>query len=178
MRHRKSGRTFSRNSSHRRAMFRNLAANLVLHERIETTEAKAKELRRVADRLISYATRLESVPKDDAAYFSARKLHAIRLSAQFLPKRMVKTLPGGELEQVDLVHKLFNEIAPRFKERVAQGKGGGYTRTIRLGNRRGDNAPMVLIELIGCPRPDFSVQAAPPSVSETEQEEQSIAAEA
>ena len=67
MRHLKAGRKFGRNTSHRRAMFRNLAANLVLHERIETTDAKAKELRRIAERLITKATRLgEDLSKDTA----------------------------------------------------------------------------------------------------------------
>ena len=71
MRHRNSGRKFDRDTSHRRAMLRNLTANLVLHERIETTEAKAKEVRRVAERLITKARRLGAV-----AYTASDKLTA------------------------------------------------------------------------------------------------------
>ena len=156
MRHLKAGRKFGRNTSHRRAMFRNLAANLVLHEHIETTDAKAKELRRIAERLITKATRLgEDLTKDTASLADterqqvlARRVHAQRLVARFLPRFVAKTVPGGEIVEVDLVYKLFNEIAPRYMERVKAGKGGGYTRIIKLGNRRGDNAPISIIEFV------------------------------
>ena len=99
MRHQMSGRKFGRNPSHRRAMFRNLAGNLVLHERIETTDAKAKELRRVAERLITKALRLGddltvdvSGIKDDGerANVLARRMHAQRVVAAFLPHRMAR----------------------------------------------------------------------------------------
>ncbi len=83
MRHKKSGRQFGRDTSSRRAMLRNLAANLITHERIETTDAKAKELRRVAERLISKAARLGKVAYTPQAELSstdkARRLHASRL---------------------------------------------------------------------------------------------------
>jgi large subunit ribosomal protein L17 len=156
MRHLKAGRKFGRNTSHRRAMFRNLAANLVLHERIETTDAKAKELRRIAERLITKATRLgEDLTKDTASLADterqqvlARRVHAQRLVARFLPRFVAKTVPGGEIVEVDLVYKLFNEIAPRYMERVKAGKGGGYTRIVKLGPRRGDNAPISIIEFV------------------------------
>src|SRR5687768_3273507 len=131
MRHRKAGRKFGRNTSHRRAMFRNLAGNLVLHERIETTEAKAKELRRIADRLVTKATRLGDgrtaavgkVKDDEPERVVARRGHAERVVATFLPKRLAKTLPDGSVEEVDLVHKRFHEIAPRYMARVQEGKG-------------------------------------------------------
>jgi large subunit ribosomal protein L17 len=156
MRHLKAGRKFGRNTSHRRAMFRNLAANLVLHERIETTDAKAKELRRIAERLITRATRLgEDLTKDTASLSDAerqqvlaRRVHAQRLVARFLPRLVAKQGTDGVLEEVDLVYKLFHEIAPRYMERVKAGKGGGYTRIIKVGPRRGDNAPMSLIEFV------------------------------
>ena len=156
MRHLKAGRKFGRNTSHRRAMFRNLAANLVLHERIETTDAKAKELRRIAERLITKATRLgEDLTKDTATLSDterqqvlARRVHAQRLVASFLPRVVAKQGEDGVLEEVDLVYKLFHEIAPRYMERVLAGKGGGYTRIIKVGPRRGDNAPMSLIEFV------------------------------
>ena len=137
-------------------MFRNLAANLVLHERIETTDAKAKELRRIAERLLSKALRLGEDLTVDVAKLKegerdrvlARRLHAQREVARFLPRRMVRTMPDGEEEEVNLVHKLFNDIAPRYAERVKEGKGGGYTRVIKKINRRGDNAPVSLIEFV------------------------------
>ncbi|MDH5673611.1 MAG: 50S ribosomal protein L17 [Myxococcales bacterium] len=156
MRHRKTGRKFGRNSAHRRAMFRNLAGNLVLHERIETTDAKAKELRGVTERLISKALRLgedltvdvAKLQEEERSRVLARRLHAQRQIARFLPVKSTRTLPGGDVEEVNLVQKLFEEIAPRYLERVQEGRGGGYTRIIKKGNRRGDNAPMSLIELL------------------------------
>jgi large subunit ribosomal protein L17 len=156
MRHRKSGRKFGRNSSNRRAMMRNLAANLLLHERIETTDAKAKELRRVAERLITKALRLGDALTADLAKMKqaerhsvmARRLHVQRQMAAYLPLKVSRTLKDGSTEEVNLVNKLFEQIAPRYLDRVKQGKGGGYTRIIKELNRRGDNAPMALIELV------------------------------
>jgi large subunit ribosomal protein L17 len=156
MRHRKSFRKFGRNSSHRRAMFRNLAANLVLHERIETTDAKAKELRRIAERLITKALRLgddltvdlAQLKQADRGRVITRRLHVQRQMAAFLPLKLARTLPDGTIEEINLVHKLFEDIAPRYLDRAKQGKGGGYTRIIKEGNRRGDNAPMSFIELV------------------------------
>jgi large subunit ribosomal protein L17 len=120
MPYRKLGRT----SSMRKALFRDLVTDLFLHERIQTTEAKAKELRKVADKLITLAKRGD--------------LHARRQVAAFVRAEQVS--PDSN---VDAVQKLFAEIAPRFAER-----NGGYTRTIKVGPRRGDAAPMVLIELV------------------------------
>jgi large subunit ribosomal protein L17 len=156
MRHHKAGRKFGRNTSHRRAMFRNLAANLVLHERIETTDAKAKELRRIAERLITKALRLgddltvdlAKLKQDDRNRVIARRLHVQRQLAAFLPLKHTKTLSDGTLEEVNLVSKLFEQVAPRYLARVKEGKGGGYTRIIKENNRRGDNASMSLIELL------------------------------
>src|ERR1700754_1570857 len=98
MRHGRSGRKYGRNTPHRRAMFRNLAGNLVLHERIETTDAKAKELRRIAERLITRATRLgdeltadvSKLPEAEAQRTLARRVHAQRLVARFLPRNVAK----------------------------------------------------------------------------------------
>jgi len=156
MRHQVSGRKYGRNTPHRRAMFRNLAGNLVLHGRIETTDAKAKELRRIAERLITRALRLgedltvdvAKLQETDRVRVLARRLHAQRGVASFLPRRLAKTLPSGEVEEVDLIYRLFSEIAPKYIERVKAGKGGGYTRIIKKINRRGDNAPVSIIELV------------------------------
>jgi len=156
MRHLKSGRKFGRTTSHRRAMFRNLAGNLVLHDRIDTTDAKAKELRRVVERMITKALRLGDDLTVDVAKLKeaernrviARRLHAQREVLKDLPIKLVKTLPDGTTEEVNLINKLFEEIAPRYLPRVKEGKGGGYTRIIKKLNRRGDNAPVSLIELV------------------------------
>jgi large subunit ribosomal protein L17 len=156
MRHKKSGRKFNRDSSHRRAMFRNLAANLVLHERIETTDAKASELRSITERLITRALRLGDeltvdvgkLKPEEARKVLASRVHAQRLVASFLPRTGTITRSDGTSEEVDLVHKLFHDIAPRFLARVKENKGGGYTRVVKLTERRGDNAPMAIIEIL------------------------------
>lgn len=116
MRHRKKGRKLSRTASHKRATMRNLAASLFRHGRIETTTAKAKELRPYAERLITLAKRGD--------------LHARRLAATKIQDRQV-------------LGSLFDDIGPRFAERP-----GGYTRILKLGNRKGDAAEMSLIELV------------------------------
>ncbi len=119
MRHRLSGRKLNRTSSHRKAMFINMAAALVKHEQIKTTLPKAKELRPVVDRLITLGKR---GPTD---------LHA---------RRQAITKLGGDAKLAD---KLFTTLADRYSDRP-----GGYTRVIRAGFRYGDNAPMAVIELI------------------------------
>jgi large subunit ribosomal protein L17 len=138
-------------------MFRNMAGNLVLHEQIKTTDAKAKELRRIAERLVTKALRLGDDLTIDVAKLKdeterdrvlARRLHARREVARFLPKRLAKTNPDGTVEEVDLIHKLFTDIAPRYLERAKANKGGGYTRVIKVNHRRGDNAPLSLIEFL------------------------------
>jgi large subunit ribosomal protein L17 len=148
MRHKNAGRKFDRNTSSRRAMFRNLTANLVLHERIETTDAKAKELRRVAERLITKAIRLGEVAYTPTEKLSeadqARRLHAKRLVSSYIPRFVTKIEKGGIEKRVDLVEKVFLDLAKRFK-----GRAGGYTRIVKFSPRRGDNAPISMIELVG-----------------------------
>lgn len=147
MRHGNSGRKFDRNTTSRRAMFRNLAANLVLNERIETTDAKAKELRRVAEKLITKAKRLgeagftpfEKLSEKD----KAKRLATKRLIASFLPRYGTRTEAGGATKKVDLVEKVLVDLAKRFATRP-----GGYTRIVKIGERRGDNASMSIIELV------------------------------
>lgn len=160
MRHANLGRKFDRNSTSRRAMFRNLTANLVLNERIETTDAKAKELRRVAERLITKARRLGDVAYTPFEKLSekdkARRLAVKRLIAAFLPRWGTRIEKGGEAKKVDLVEKVLVELAKRF-----DGRPGGYTRIIKLGDRRGDNAPMVYIELVEAGAPEKKKKAEP-----------------
>ncbi len=145
MRHRNSGRKFDRDTSSRRAMLRALTANLVLHERIETTDAKAKEVRRVAEKLITKARRLGETAytahdKLDAKA-RVRRLAVERQISAYIPKPFAVKEEGGE--KINLVEKVLVELAKRFKDRP-----GGYTRVIKFGPRRGDGAPMVGLELV------------------------------
>jgi large subunit ribosomal protein L17 len=133
MRHRVAGKKLNRSSGHRRALFRNLISALIYHERIETTEAKAEAIRGQAEKLITLAKR--GLAASDPAY----GVHARRLVAA----RMNRWVVTPEGERVDLVKKLFEEIAPRYQNRP-----GGYTRIVKLGPRKGDAAPMVLLELV------------------------------
>ncbi|MFK8013186.1 MAG: 50S ribosomal protein L17 [Marinicellaceae bacterium] len=126
MRHRKSGRQLNRNSSHRKAMFRNMAASLFEHELIKTTLPKAKELRMVAEPLITIA-------KNDSV--ANRRLAASRL-------------PNSSTV---VVKKLFEELGTRYQDRP-----GGYLRILKCGYRAGDNAPMAYVELVDRPRPTAS----------------------
>jgi large subunit ribosomal protein L17 len=145
-------------------MFRNLAGNLITHERIETTDAKAKELRRVAEKLISKAKRLGAVaytPHTELKLADrAHRLQVSRLLGSYLPRWGV-TRDG---EKIDLVEKVMIQLSKRFSERP-----GGYTRTIKVGPRRGDNAPMSYIEFVDAPPPagaapsDEKVAVAEPS---------------
>ncbi len=148
MRHGNSGRKFDRNTSSRRAMLRNLTANLILHEKIETTDAKAKELRRVAERLITKARRLGPVAYTAQSELSpadkARRLSASRMIAAYIPRFGVRIEVGGASNRVDLVEKVLLDLARRYSTRP-----GGYTRIVKFGPRRGDNAPISLIELVG-----------------------------
>ena len=143
MRHKKAGRQFGRDTSSRRAMLRNLAANLITHERIETTDAKAKELRRVAERLISKAKRLGKIAYTPQAELSpgdkAKRLHAERLVSAYVPRFGVRA--SGD--KIDIVEKVMVDLTKRFETRA-----GGYTRIIKLGPRRGDGAQMAVIEWV------------------------------
>ena len=149
MRHRKTGRKLGRNSAHLRALFRNMTASLLMHDRIETTLAKAKELRRFAEPVITKAIRLRQLlaaagkkPTDEQI---GQALHLRRLLAMHLPGAATMKGETGDrfLSRRDLVTFLIDDIAPRFLTRP-----GGYTRIRRLGFRKGDNAPLVILELM------------------------------
>ena len=116
MRHLKKGRKLNRSPSHRLALLRNMATSLLRHDRITTTDAKAKELRGWADWLITLG-------KDGS-------LHARRRALAFVQDKAV-------------VARLFGELGPRFR-----GRSGGYTRVVKVGRRRGDAAPLSVIELM------------------------------
>ena len=119
MRHQKKGRKLNRTASHRRALFSNLAASLVIHKKIRTTEAKGKELRTYIERLVTYAKR--------------GGIHGRRLI-----QKKISGKRGKEIANI-----LIHDIAPAFADRQ-----GGYTRLIKLNNRKNDNAPVSLIEFI------------------------------
>jgi len=135
MRHRVAGKKLNRPSSHRKALRRNLVTALFHHERIETTEAKAKAIRGQAEKLITLAKRGLVAEREDPS----RGVHARRLAAGRLNRWV--TEPDGTV--VDVLERLFEDIAPRYMDRP-----GGYTRIYKLGPRKGDAAPMVLLELI------------------------------
>lgn len=129
MRHRVSGKHLGRTPSHRVALRRNLAASLFEHGAIRTTEAKAKDVRRFVEKLITIARRGD--------------LHARRLVISRLQDRKIVDSEGQEADQT-IVQKLFDEIAPRYRNRA-----GGYTRIIRLPDRRiGDAGRQVLLQLV------------------------------
>jgi large subunit ribosomal protein L17 len=122
MRHRVAGRKLSRHTQHRELMFRNMVVSLLQHERIKTTLAKGKELRSWADRIISLGKQ--------------GTLHARRRAFALLRNE-------------GIVKKLFDEIAPKLKDRE-----GGYTRVFKLGWRQGDAAPLSLVELVTFAHPE------------------------
>ncbi|MFN3202290.1 MAG: 50S ribosomal protein L17 [Bradymonadia bacterium] len=144
MRHRKSGRKLGRNASHRVALFRNLTSALFEVEKIETTEPKAKELRRHAEKLITLARR-HAASKVEAAGSDAEK-------AQLTAARVAAVRQAGKtIQDRVILEKLFGELAERYIDRP-----GGYTRIIKVGRRLGDGAEMAIIELI--PEGDAAVQ--------------------
>jgi len=116
MRHRKGGKKLGRNPAHRRALLRNLVTSLFKYEQIETTDAKAKAIRPIAEKMITLAKRGD--------------LHARRQALAFIQEKKI-------------VHKLFEEIAKRYMDRQ-----GGYIRIIKKGIRKGDAAPISVVQLI------------------------------
>ena len=139
MRHRVSGRRLGRDSAHRKALRKNMVAELLVHEQILTTEAKARMLRPATEKVITLAKRgLAKGEKDPAQTVHARRLAATRIARY----RLAEDDSGEEVE-VDVIQKLFDEIAPRYASRP-----GGYTRVVKIGKRSGDNADMAMIMLV------------------------------
>jgi large subunit ribosomal protein L17 len=138
MRHRNSGRKLGRNASHRAALFNNLVTALLTYGRIETTEAKAKELRSFADSTIGWGVAAQPlIAKGDQASKDERAqiVHARRMA-----RKTVKT--------PEALARLFGEIGSHFVSRK-----GGYTRLLKTRVRKGDAAPMAFVELVGLYRP-------------------------
>jgi large subunit ribosomal protein L17 len=117
MRHQRAGKKLGRDAAHRRALYANLAGALIEHGRIKTTVTKAKAVKPIAEQMITLGRRGD--------------LHARRQAVAFLRSK-------------DVVHKLFDEVAPRFKDRP-----GGYSRIVKIGPRPGDAAEMAYLELVG-----------------------------
>jgi large subunit ribosomal protein L17 len=164
MRHRKAGRHLKRSSGHRRALYRNLMTELFRNERIKTTEAKARAIRPLAEKLVTKARKA----RPDRVMDLAKQRDVVKLSAWFNAKRAEQLVDLAEqadeeaLEQMaqqmalharrqvlatltdkDVAHKLVEEIAPRFEDRP-----GGYTRMFKLSMRQGDAAKMAVLELV------------------------------
>jgi large subunit ribosomal protein L17 len=128
MRHRHGLRKLNRTSSHRLAMLRNMTNSLLRHELIRTTLPKAKELRRVAEPIITLGKK---------------------------PSLANRRLAFTRLRDRDMVVKLFAEIGPRYAKR-----NGGYLRILKFGYRKGDNAPLALVELLDRPPADTAAEGA------------------
>lgn len=126
MRHRLGLRKLNRTSSHRLAMLRNMTVSLLRHEVIKTTLPKAKELRRVAEPILTLGKK---------------------------PSLANRRIAFNRLRDREMVVKLFGELGPRYSKR-----NGGYLRILKFGFRKGDNAPMALVELMD--RPDQSDEAS------------------
>jgi large subunit ribosomal protein L17 len=149
MRHRKKGRKLGRDAAHREAMLRNLLKSLVEYELIQTTDAKAKELRREADRLITLGKRGTQ--------------HAFRQAK-------------SKLQDRDLVHKVFDDLSER---EPIETRDGGYVRLVKVGNREGDDAPITRVSWVGSNLenteelrfPDHILELIETDVSEEEAEE-------
>ena len=116
MRHRKAGKELSRNTSHRRAMLRNMVTSLMKHDQIETTDTKAKTIRPVAEKMITLAKRGD--------------LHARRQALSYMQDKSA-------------THRLFDEIKDRYLDRQ-----GGYVRIVKKGFRKGDGAPVSIVQLL------------------------------
>ena len=143
MRHQRTGKKLGRDAAHRKALYANLAGALIEHGRIRTTVTKAKAVRPIAEQMITLGRRGD--------------LHARRRATAFLRSR-------------DVVHMLFAEVAPRFKDR-----SGGYTRIVRIGPRSGDSAEMAYLEFVeepAAPRAGRAAAAAEPEAAPEDAEEQ------
>ncbi|MDQ3063990.1 MAG: 50S ribosomal protein L17 [Acidobacteriota bacterium] len=161
MRHLKAHRKLGRTTEHRVSMLRNMATSLIISEKgyIVTTVPKAKELRPFVEKVITLARRAQNLSGDEA---KGQEVHLRRQAARFFHAgnstfkleqsrfRGAKGTPKEKIERtagVKAVQLLFDELGARYKNR-----NGGYTRIIKLGRRKGDNAEMAVIELVDNPR--------------------------
>jgi len=153
-------------------MYRNMVTSLMVHGQIKTTEAKAKELRRIADKIITMGKRvppssLDSLSGEQLKAAQARRVHFIRRARRWV-------------NNPEALERLFGEYAERYKQRP-----GGYTRVRKVGFRSGDQAPMALIELVGdydpstakvrAPKKEAAPVATEPEEAATEEAEEAVA---
>lgn len=154
MRHRKRGRKLGRDTDHRKALKRNLINQLLTHERIVTTEAKAKEMRPHAEKIITlarkaYAAMESASSEEQRKQAEQRQLHYIRLAISRIGKQKLYDREGDPVATANdrhrtVIQKLFEDLGPRMANRP-----GGYTRILKLPNvRLGDAAPQVIWELV------------------------------
>ena len=137
MRHLHKGRKLNRTSSHRASLMSNLSISLIKHKKITTTLEKAKELRRFVERLVTYAKRND--------------LHG---------RRLIMSKIKGNLKK-DTANILIHDIAPNYSSR-----DGGYTRIIKLNNRKNDNANMSIIEFVDLKVSDDSIEEKPENIED------------
>ena len=152
MRHRRSGRKFGLPSDQRRALLKGLTRSLLLHDRIITTETRAKDVRPIVEKLVTMAR------KGGQAATVESRIHTRRMVRRYIDSNIDEfvRVPGGPKGGAKIarnpyyvIPRLFDVIAPRYMER-----NGGYTRITKVGFRRGDGAPMVLLEFLEGPEPD------------------------
>ena len=148
MRHLKRTAKLGRTSEHRNAMLANLVSSLIIHKRVTTTLAKAKAARSVADKMVTLGKK---------GTIHARRLAAGRLHYQGRSLTQNKEERKKWRANNDVVHILFDQIAPVFKDRK-----GGYTRVVQIGERRGDVAKMAILEFVEVPT---AVEAAAPETA-------------
>ena len=165
MRHRKAGRKFGMDASQRKAMLKNMVTSLMVHGHIRTTTARAKELRGLAERMITLG---KKAPSEEALSSlngdALRSARADRVSAIRRAKRWVNN--------DDAIGKIFGEYAERFRARP-----GGYTRVVKVGLRAGDKADMAVISLVGAYDPSAAKTAKPDDIIGGAQETVQAAAE-
>jgi len=149
MRHLKRTAKLGRTGEHRNAMLANLVSSLIKHKRVTTTLAKAKAARTVAEKMVTLGKK---------GTVHARRLAAARLRSQARSLEQSKEARKKWRKSEDVVHILFDQIAPVFKDRK-----GGYTRIVKLGERRGDVAQMAILEWVETPAAEATAPAATPS---------------
>ena len=156
MANRKLGRT----SSQRKALLRDLVSDLIINDRIKTTKARAKEVQKLADKMVTLGKRGD--------------LHARRQAVKVLRNELATVEETEDAIIVEsVVQKLFNDVAPRFETR-----NGGYTRVLNAEARRGDGAPMAILEFVEEVNFDNADVVAEPEEEVTEEEEEEVEVEA
>ena len=163
MRHLKRTAKLGRTGEHRNAMLANMVCSLIRHKRVETTLAKAKAVRPVAEKMVTLGKK---------GTLQSRRLAAARL--RYADRKMHGTkAENARFWKNDVLRILFEEIAPAMKER-----NGGYTRIVRLGERRGDAAPLAIIEFVDAIAPGDADDATTASAAEKEGKAEETKAEA